>query len=191
MISLQATPQSGQGLHAIRLRPLSSPGPWAPGPLIRHSVESHPPATASLGGLVTHRRASESSAGGQGRRSACVCMLVCVHVRVFGVGEGTCACVHTHALLPRVCQLSPHLCCCNTAWRAKDADPRRPPGRLSPSQAKPLTCLGLSFLLGKKKAVLIPASQRAFGQPEGLCWPLVAALRPVCPSVPCSLSCSC
>lgn len=40
--------------------------------------------------------------GRAGGVPACVlvCVPVCVHVRVFGVGEGTGARVHTHALLP-------------------------------------------------------------------------------------------
>lgn len=39
MILFRVTPQSGWGLHAILLRPLSSPGPWAPGLLIHHFIE--------------------------------------------------------------------------------------------------------------------------------------------------------
>lgn len=68
LISLWVTPQSGQGLHAILLRPLSSPGPWAPGLLICHFTGFHSPATGLLGGLVTHGRPTKgpwvSRAGG-------------------------------------------------------------------------------------------------------------------------------
>lgn len=51
MILFRVTPQSGGGLHAILLRPLSFPGPWAPGSLIHHSLTSsdgrahHPPGS--------------------------------------------------------------------------------------------------------------------------------------------------
>lgn len=39
MILFRVTPQSGWGLRAILLRPLSLPGPWAPGLLIHHVTE--------------------------------------------------------------------------------------------------------------------------------------------------------
>lgn len=51
LIAVWVTPQSGQGLHAILLRPLSSPGPWAPGLLVCHFTGFHPPATGLLRGV--------------------------------------------------------------------------------------------------------------------------------------------
>ena len=98
LISLWVTPQSGQGLHAILLRPCLSPGPWAPGLLVCHFTGFHPPATAFLGGLVTHRRPSQGPLGEQGRRRGCmgcVSMPLHVHVGVCVGGLGK-ACTHAH-----------------------------------------------------------------------------------------------
>lgn len=70
---------------------------------------------------------------------ACVC--------VAGPGEGadTDLSTHTHPG-PELGQLLPHLCCGDTAWRAKAGDADRPPCPFSPSPAKSLTCLGLGCL---------------------------------------------
>lgn len=68
--------------------------------------------------------------------------------------------------------------------------PARLPGHCLPHRlvtlAQSFTSLGLSFLLGKKEAVLMLASRYAPGHLEGLCWALAADAGPVL-SVPLSL----
>lgn len=107
MILFWVTPQSGRGLHAILLRPRSSPGPWAPGLLIHHFIEPRPPATVA-GGLFTPRGVSGGTAGelggnlGSSRRTlwgAGVCLVCVVGLDRWLLWVWVCVCVHVCARL--------------------------------------------------------------------------------------------
>lgn len=87
MILFRVTPQSGRGLHAILLRPRSSPGPWAPGLLIHHFIEPRP--ATGVGGLIAHSRVSEGTAGEPGGDLPQGCAFMCVQ---------RCACVRACVL---------------------------------------------------------------------------------------------
>lgn len=87
MILFRVTPQSGCGLRAILLRPLSLPRPWAPGLLIHHFTEQQRwegnlcSFCCMLSGRVPSR--------------ACVCMCVCAYSCVY-IHPCVCSCVHVY-----------------------------------------------------------------------------------------------
>lgn len=110
MILLWVTPQSGQGLHAILLRPLSSLRLWALGSSSIISLKlAH--LQQRWEGLSPTARAHRRSRVGSVYFCAFEYMHVCVHLHacvcVLRVGEGVCTdtCLHAHS--PR----EPASCC--------------------------------------------------------------------------------
>ena len=129
MILFQVTPQSGWGLRAILLRPLSSPRPWAPGLLIHHLIEQQQWEGSSPTGerLRAHEGACALSAacrGGVSLMCTCPHVSLCVHARthIYACVVGTHVCVHAHAcvcMLVRTCAFFALVCTCACMLRVR------------------------------------------------------------------------